>query len=139
MKRALLAAIVAALCLPAVPSYAAPAGNLVLAQRDGDHQRGRDRHRDRYGDWNNDHRSPNAWMQRYPGAVVAHPHWSRGDRLYREYWGPNYYVDDWQAYHLRRPPRGYRWVHVDNDFLLVAITTGIIFDLMLNQDRYDHH
>jgi Ni/Co efflux regulator RcnB len=78
-------------------------------------------------------------MQRYPGAVVTRPHWSRGDRLYHEYWGPNYYVDDWQAYHLRRPPRGYRWVHVDNDFLLVAITTGIIFDLMLNQDRYDHH
>lgn len=130
MKRILVAAIVAALTLPATASLAAPS---------------RDRHRVRhhattvYGDWRTDNRAPNAWMQRYPGAVVAHPNWSRGDRLYRDYWGPNYYVDDWQRYHLRRPPRGYRWVHVDNDFLLVAITTGIIFDLILNQDRYDHH
>lgn len=139
MKRILMAGMIAALALPAAQSVAAPAGNLIIAARDSERHRVRDRHRVYRGDWNSDTRMPNAWQQRYPSAVVAQPRWSRGDRLYRNYWGPNYYVDDWQSHHLRRPPRGYRWVHVDDDYLLVAITTGIILDLLLNQDRrYDH-
>ncbi len=77
------------------------------------------------------HRNPRAWRQRYPRAHVGRPRWSRGDRLYRDYRGPRYYVNDWRHYGLRHPPRGYRWVRVDNDFMLVAITTGIIMDIML--------
>ena len=45
-----------------------------------------------------------------------------------------YVVTDWRRDRLREPPRGYHWVRSDNgDFLLVAITTGVIVDLLLNQ------
>ncbi len=67
----------------------------------------------------------------YPHARMGHPHWSRGDRLDRAYRGQGYYVTDWRMRHLRRPPRGYRWVRVNDQYLLVAITTGIILDAIL--------
>lgn len=52
--------------------------------------------------------------------------WARGQRLPAEYRGGRYYVSDWRSRHLRAPPRGYRWVRRDNDYLLVAATTGLI-------------
>lgn len=56
-------------------------------------------------------------------------HWSRGDHFSGHY----VEVTDWRNRHLRRPPRGYRWVQTDDgDFVLVAISTGIILDLMMN-------
>jgi Ni/Co efflux regulator RcnB len=42
-----------------------------------------------------------------------------------------YVVSDWRGHHLRPPPRGYYWVQVGADYLLVAIATGIIEQLML--------
>ena len=61
-------------------------------------------------------------------------HWGRGDRFSGHY----NEVQDWRGHHLRRPPRGYHWVQNDDgDFILVAITTGIIFDLLMNNDRRD--
>lgn len=57
----------------------------------------------------------------------------RGGYLPVEYRSTRYVVYDWRADHLREPPRGYRWVRSDNgDFLLVAITTGVIVDLLLS-------
>ncbi len=38
---------------------------------------------------------------------------------------------NWHQHNLRAPPRGYHWVQSGNDFLLVAITTGIIADILL--------
>jgi Ni/Co efflux regulator RcnB len=44
-----------------------------------------------------------------------------------------YVVTDWHRAHLREPPRGYRWVRSDNgDFLLVAVTTGVIAEILAN-------
>ena len=44
-----------------------------------------------------------------------------------------YVVTDWHREHLREPPRGYHWVRSDNgDFLLVAVATGVIADLLLH-------
>jgi Ni/Co efflux regulator RcnB len=80
-----------------------------------------------------DHRNPNAWQDRTPNAVVGHMHWSRGDRLYHDYMTPDYYVTDWKTRHLRRPPHGDRWVHVNDNYLLVAIATGVILDVAANQ------
>ena len=56
----------------------------------------------------------------------------RGDRfaVNRGYYNV---VPDWERYRLRRPPYGYEWVRDGNDFLLVAITSGIIADILLNQ------
>lgn len=63
-----------------------------------------------------------------------HEGWyQRGGYLPVEYRSTRYVVYDWRDAHLREPPRGYRWVRSDNgDFLLVAITTGVIVDLLLN-------
>jgi Ni/Co efflux regulator RcnB len=56
----------------------------------------------------------------------------RGDRLSPEYRNRSYVVDDWRGHHLSAPPRGYHWVQMGTDYVLVAIATGIILQLMLN-------
>ena len=57
--------------------------------------------------------------------------WARGERLPSTYYqNRNYYVD-YRTYHLRQPPYGYRWVRVDNDFMLVALTTGLIASIII--------
>jgi Ni/Co efflux regulator RcnB len=56
------------------------------------------------------------------------PHrWAHGHYLPRPYYGPSYYVD-YRPYQLAPPPYGHRWVRVDNDVLLVALTTGLVAD-----------
>ncbi|MFT4197564.1 MAG: RcnB family protein [Pseudoxanthomonas sp.] len=56
--------------------------------------------------------------------------WHRGDR----YDGSRYVVDDYRRYDLPPPPDDHhRWVRDSNgDFVLIAITTGIITDLLLH-------
>mgnify|MGYP002662798185 CR=1 FL=1 len=57
----------------------------------------------------------------------------RGGYLPVEYRRTRDVVYDWRDARLREPPRGYRWVRSDSgDYLLVAITTGVIVDLLLN-------
>ncbi|MDR2871323.1 MAG: RcnB family protein [Xanthomonadaceae bacterium] len=59
-------------------------------------------------------------------------HWSRGERLHAHYRGPVYAVNDYHYYGLRRPPQDYRWMRDGyGDFLLVAVATGIVIDLVL--------
>lgn len=57
----------------------------------------------------------------------------RGGRLSAEYRNRQYVVDDWRAHHLSAPPRGYHWVQVGADYVLVAIATGIIAQVLLSQ------
>ncbi|MDR3521786.1 MAG: RcnB family protein [Acidocella sp.] len=42
------------------------------------------------------------------------------------------YQGDWARYHLRQPPYGYEWVQDGDEFILIAITSGIIADVILN-------
>ena len=56
----------------------------------------------------------------------------KGDRLPVEYRHRNYVVDDWRAHNLSAPPRGYHWVQTGGDYVLVAIATGVILQLLLN-------
>jgi Ni/Co efflux regulator RcnB len=56
----------------------------------------------------------------------------RGDRLPAEYRHRNYVVNDWRGHNLSAPPRGYQWVQSGSDYILVAIATGIILQLLLN-------
>lgn len=69
--------------------------------------------------------------------VVVHrgpPRWSRGHRYYDRGYGRTYVVNDYYSYGLRRPPSGHYWRRSDaGDYLLVAIATGIIADLILNR------
>jgi Ni/Co efflux regulator RcnB len=66
----------------------------------------------------------------YPGEYRT---WQRGQYLPPEYRSRYYVVDDWRGHHLRRPPAGYYWVQSGGDYLLVAIATGIIASVILNQ------
>lgn len=57
----------------------------------------------------------------------------RGERVCNHYRGLVYGVRDYRHYHLRQPPRGDHWVRDDSgNYLLVAIATGVITDLLLN-------
>jgi Ni/Co efflux regulator RcnB len=57
----------------------------------------------------------------------------KGGRLPAEYRNRQYVVNDWRSHDLRAPPRGYHWVQAGGDYVLVAITTGIIMELLLNR------
>jgi Ni/Co efflux regulator RcnB len=59
--------------------------------------------------------------------------WARGERLPPAYYQNRAYYVDYRTYHLRPPPRGYRWVRVDNDYMLIALTTGLIASIIANQ------
>lgn len=55
--------------------------------------------------------------------------WNRGDRIPSEYLVSRYYVDDYRAYDLDAPPRGYRWVRPyedDGTYYLVQVASGLI-------------
>jgi hypothetical protein len=60
--------------------------------------------------------------------------WKRGD-YFRPGFGPGFgrqaYIRDWQRYGLRRPPVGYNWIGYNNNYLLVALATGLIADVVL--------
>lgn len=108
------------------------------------HDRGHDRHHEnrRHDEWRQDHRRHDSrrdyrrhddWRHvrshGYAGPrYYGHPHrWERGHR----YYGPTYVVRNYDYYRLRHPPRGYHWVRANNDYLLVAVATGIILDIAL--------
>lgn len=65
------------------------------------------------------------------GAGPQHSYYP-GDRLPMEYRHRSYVVDDWRDHRLSAPPRGYHWVQTGGDYVLIAIATGIIVQLLLN-------
>jgi len=73
---------------------------------------------DQYGRWDD------------RGAGPDHQY-RRGDRLPPSYRERGYVVDDWRGHNLSAPPRGYHWVQTSADYVLVAIATGIILQLLL--------
>lgn len=57
----------------------------------------------------------------------------RGERLPDRYYTREYYVTDYERYHLRRPEPGYRYIRgEDGQIFLTAVATGLIVDIMLN-------
>jgi Ni/Co efflux regulator RcnB len=56
----------------------------------------------------------------------------RGDRLPDRYRNRQYVVNNWREHRLRPPPRGYQWVQTGGDYVLAAIATGLIADLIIN-------
>lgn len=71
---------------------------------------------------------PPAMQER--GAGPDH-NFRKGGRLPREYRDNTYVVNDWRGHHLSAPPRGYHWVQTGGDYVLIAITTGIIAQILL--------
>ena len=72
---------------------------------------------DRRGDWR--------------GAGPRHDIY-RGAYLPPQYRGRSYVVDDWRGHRLYAPPRGYHWVQAGGDYVLAAIATGVILQILLN-------
>ncbi|RQO47712.1 hypothetical protein DBV14_20515 [Variovorax sp. KBW07] len=67
------------------------------------------------------------------GFPQPHAEWRRGGRVPPEYRGRNYVVNDYRAYRLQPPPRGYQWVGVGGDYVLAAIATGLIAQIIAGQ------
>jgi Ni/Co efflux regulator RcnB len=110
-----------AMCLSIAISLAT--GGLALAQGEGHRDGARHdngRHNGRGGDERRDER-----------GAGPDQSWHRGDRMPVEYRHRNYVVDDWRGHHLSAPPRGYYWVQNGSDYLLVAIASGVIAQLIL--------
>ena len=127
----------------AIVAISLSTGGLAFAQDKGDrNERGRNEQAQRGGQQDrraNQARPPNRpdnraranERQDERGAGPAHAY-HRGDRLPAEYRHRNYVVDDWRGHNLSAPPRGYHWVQTGSDYVLVAIATGIIMQLLLS-------
>lgn len=70
---------------------------------------------------------PGGWRG---GGPRGGPHggmWRSGDR----YDGGGIFVDNWRGYRgLYAPPPGYRWINYGGSFLLAAVATGIIANVI---------
>ncbi len=69
-----------------------------------------------------------------PGVMQnhnSHANWRKGGRIERNDWNRGQRVSDYKRYHLSRPPRGYEWRRVDNNYILAAAATGIIASILL--------
>lgn len=67
------------------------------------------------------------------GHWDGHREWRRGGYLPYAYRGHQYEVRDWRAYRLQAPPSGYHWVNTDGNFVLAAIATGLIAQIIASQ------
>ncbi|RXN93468.1 hypothetical protein C7R54_03165 [Achromobacter aloeverae] len=61
------------------------------------------------------------------------PRWAKGDRLPPEYRNRQYVIDNWRGYNLAPPPRGYQWMGIGPDFVLTAIGTGVVLQVVLGR------
>ena len=123
MKRLLLSASLAVLALSSATAFA----DSGKGKQDKHHKQGKhakhhdDRHDDRGGDRHDNGRHLGWQKQSF----------RRGERVPVGYLQPAYYVQDYRAYRLSPPPRGYRWVRpADNRYLLVQTTTGLISQIL---------
>ena len=124
MKRLLLAAMLATFALSATATA-------------HDHGRGNDK-ADKHH-WKAHQKAGKAHEKAYRKAVKeqdkAYRRWARGQYIPASYRSQQYYIDDYRAYHLDAPPRGYRWVRPyeeDDTYYLVEIATGLISQIFGN-------
>lgn len=82
-----------------------------------------------------DHRPDYRPARQFDHRGYANPHaeWRRGGRVPTEYRGRQYVVNDWRGHHLQQPQRGYQWVGVGGDFVLAAVATGLIAQIVAGQ------
>ena len=97
------------------------------------HERRGNKH-DKHDHHDNRHfgRSHNEERKKGRGAGPGHEYY-RGDRLPAEYRHRHYVVNDWRGHRLSAPPRGHHWVQSGGDYILIAIATGVIAQLLLSQ------
>ncbi|MEP3276502.1 MAG: RcnB family protein [Stappiaceae bacterium] len=104
MKTLTALTIAAVIALSPVAASAAP-------KHHGGGQKYAQKHQPKKPGFHKNNRYKNAhWMKR--GGKL--PGWQRGHRV------------DYRMHKLNKPPRGHEWRRIDNNFVLVALTTGII-------------
>ena len=121
---------------------AAATSGVALAQGDGDivaqekaqrefqrHQEWMSRHANRPGYYAE--RDRDRYFRREGRGVGPDYRYYSGDRFPAEYRTRGYVVDDWRGHRLSAPPHGYHWVQSGGDYLLVAIATGVIAQVLL--------
>ncbi|MBT0725620.1 hypothetical protein HH682_14620 [Rosenbergiella sp. S61] len=59
-------------------------------------------------------------------------HFRPGGRYPHRYYQDRYWVNDWHRHGLGAPPSGQRWAKVNGNYVLIAIATGVITSLILN-------
>lgn len=99
-------------------------------RHDRDNRYDRDRHDNRRGDR---YDGPRGGYQGHEYRPAARHHFRRGAYLDQRYRGGSYVVSDWRSRRLSAPPRGSHWVQDNGDYALVAIATGLITQVLLNQ------
>ena len=105
-----------------------------------------DRHDDRNWNHGNGYQQ-RGYVQNQPRYVYNQPRYAynqpqyyghtqryyRGGYLPRQYLSGGYYVNNWQAYPgLYAPPYGYQWVDTGGEFVLAALATGLIANLLVH-------
>ena len=106
----------------------APGNRVRPREQDGDGDWDSGRHNGYYFNNRWSYGRPPEAYRRAPGFRPGYAAWRRGAYLPDDY--RNDVVYDYGRYRLRPPPRGYHWVRVNQDYLLVAIATGLIFDII---------
>ncbi|MEF9963732.1 MAG: RcnB family protein [Comamonas sp.] len=104
-------------------------------QRRWERERERDRrYEESRRDYRHDHRPP-------PRVVVVPDRgrgigprndWYRGGYVPAPYRGYSYVVGDWRGHRLSAPPRGYQWIQYGGDYLLIAVGSGLIANIVIN-------
>ena len=133
-SKPILGAMLATMSLgTALPSFAQPRDHDRPAneRRDerGPQRPDRDRVPEReaqrgHGQWEREMREPARFGARGP-------EWHRGGHIPPAYRDHVYVVNDWRAHRLAAPPRGYEWIQVGPDYVLVAVRTGVIAQIMV--------
>ena len=129
MKRLLLSVSLVVLALSSASAF---------ADSDKHHKQGKhaQHHDDRRHDRDDDRRDDRHDRHDRRHDNGRHLGWQkqsfrRGERVPVGYLQPAYYVQDYRAYRLAPPPRGYRWVRpADDRYLLVQTTTGLISQIL---------
>ena len=96
------------------------------SDRDGDRDHGK-----RYDQRDNHARGHDNGRHNGRGAGPQH-NFYKGERISSEYRHRQYVVNDWRGHRLSAPPRGYHWVQTGPDYVLIAITTGIIAQIIFS-------
>lgn len=133
--------VTAVLCAATVISSGAFAQNYPHSGPDNHGPYSAQQQNGRIGD-NSDHGGPD----HRPGPDRQPPHasndrfddhggprgWHRGDRLPNDYRDRQYVIDNWHEHNLQTPPRGYHWVGINGDYVLAAVATGVIAQIVLS-------
>lgn len=102
-------------------------------RRDNDrNERNERKDNDRYERKDNDRYDARAFHRDDRRGAGPRHDLRRGGYLNKEYRSNRYVVSDWRNRHLSAPPRGHQWVRAGNDYVLAAIATGLIAQVLLS-------